>query len=255
MSIKITTGLTLLVLIYSVLFSVKATAAEEDNYNYNYAAINNRCQIYDPYESLNRKIFFVNGVLDTFILRPIAKGYGRFTNDYTKARVGSFIDNIKEPLSTVNYSIQGKSEGVFRTFWRFAINSTFGVAGMFDVASKFGLTAEPQTFGNSLAHYGVGPGPYIVLPLFGGMGARDVMDPLVLNNYMNPAKWPMHRDFKYTLAGTKIIHQRDQIMPFTDYVSKNSPDPYIAIRNAILNQRETKMVYPANFVCPSVNNK
>lgn len=232
-----------------------AAKDSEDDYSYNYASLNNRCQIYDPYEALNRKIFIFNGVLDTFILRPIAKGYGRFTNDYTKSRIGSFIDNINEPLSTVNYGVQGNVEGVFKTFWRFAINSTFGVAGLFDVASKFGLTAERQTFGNTLAHYGVGAGPYIVLPIYGGMGARDVMDPLVMNNAMNPAKYPMHSDFKYILTGTNIVHHRNQIMPFTDYVSKNSPDPYIAFRNSALNQREAKMIYPKKFRCPTVNNK
>ena len=232
-----------------------AAKDSEDDYSYNYTSLNNRCQIYDPYEALNRKIFIFNGVLDTFILRPIAKGYGRFTNDYTKSRIGSFINNINEPLSTVNYGVQGNVEGVFKTFWRFAINSTFGVAGLFDVASKFGLTAERQTFGNTLAHYGVGAGPYIVLPIYGDIGARDVMDPLVMNNAMNPAKYPMHSDFKYILTGTNIVHHRNQIMPFTDYVSKNSPDPYIAVRDATLNQREAKMIYLKKFRCPTVNNK
>ena len=236
-----------------------AAKASEDEYSYNYAALNNRCQVYDPYESLNRKIFFVNGVLDTFILRPIAKGYGRFTNRYTKQRVGSFVDNISEPLSTVNYGLQGKSNGMFKTFWRFAINSTFGVLGLFDVAGKFGLTAEPQTFGNTLGYYGVGSGPYIVLPVFGGMGARDVMDPILLNSLLNPIKtglipanYQMHSDFKNVVTVVKTIHKRDMIMPFTDYVTKNSPDPYVAIRDAIIQQRKAKMDYPAGFKCPRV---
>ena len=235
--------------------NVQATENDDDNYDYNYASLSNRCQVYDPYESINRKLFIFNSVLDTIILRPVAKGYGKITNDFTRQRVNSFVGNISEPLSSVNYGIQGNANGVFKTFWRFAINSTFGILGMFDVAGKFGLTAEPQTFSNTLANYGVGQGPYLVVPFFGGMGARDLMDPIILNATLNPAKYPMHRDFKYALSGTKLVHNRNQIMPFTDYISKNSTDPYIAVRDAILQQREAKMVYPKGFKCPKVNNQ
>jgi phospholipid-binding lipoprotein MlaA len=247
-----------LILVTLICFTTTGAIANqklEDDYSYNYAALNNRCAVYDPYEALNRKVFIFNGTIDTFLLRPIAKGYGRFTNDYTKGRIGSFINNISEPLSTVNYSIQGEGQGAFKTFWRFAINSTFGVLGLFDVASKVGLTAEPQTFGNTLAHYGVGAGPYIVLPIYGGMSARDIMDPLALNSSLNPVQYFTHDDFKLILTGVKIIHHREQIMPFTDHITRNSTDSYISMRDAILNQREAKMAYPIGFKCPSVNNK
>jgi len=242
------------IIITICLLSNNSLASKHDEkYDYNYASLSNRCQIYDPYESFNRKVFTFNAILNTFILRPVTKGYGRFTNDYTKNRVDSFLSNIREPLSTVNYGIQGNANGAGKTFWRFAINSTFGLGGLFDVASKFDLKAEPQTFGNTLANYGVGQGPYIILPFYGGMGARDLMDPLVLNNYLNPAKYPMHSSFKNVLLVTGLIHNRDKIMPFTDYVSKNSPDAYIAIRDATLSERESKMVYPEGFKCPKVN--
>ncbi len=255
MSIKTTIGLILLVLVCFVLFGVKTKASREDNYSYNYVPINNKYQIYDPYESFNRKIFFVNGVLDSYILRPIAVNYACFTNDYIKARIGNFIDNISEPLSTINYGIQGNPEAVFKTFWRFIINSTFGVAGIFDVASKLDLIVKPQTFASTLGHYGVGPGPYIVIPIYGGMGLRDVIDPLLFNSYINPVKYFMHRNFKFMLAGTNIVYDRAQIMPFSEHVSKNFPDPYVVTRDAVLNRRETKMEYPVNFVYPSGNDK
>ncbi len=237
------------------LTSTMALAEKDADYSYNYAALSNQCEVYDPYESLNRKIFIFNGGLDTFILRPIAKGYGKVTNSYTKDRIGSFINNISEPLSTVNYAVQGNAEGTFKTFWRFAINSTIGVAGLFDVASKINLTAPPQTFGSTLARYGVGAGPYIVLPIYGGMATRDVMDPITMNASLNPVKYFMYKDTKLAITVVKMIHNRDQVMPFTDYVTKNSPDPYIAIRNAIISEREAKMAYPENFKCPTVSKK
>jgi len=158
---------------------VFAKESEDSEYKYNYNQFNGKCSVYDPYEKLNRKIFAFNSVVDTFLLRPVAKIYGRFTNDYTKNRVGSFVDNISEPLSTVNYTLQGNPEGILKSFWRFAINSTFGIAGMFDIASKFGLKPPQQTLGSTLAYYGTGPGPYIVLPFYGGINARDVSDPLI----------------------------------------------------------------------------
>lgn len=227
--------------------------SDNNKYKYDYAGGAVQCPIYDPYEPLNRKVFIFNSVLDTIILRPIAKGYGKITNDYTKNRVESFVDNISEPLSTVNYALQADVRNTFKSFWRFVVNSTFGVAGLFDVASKVGLRVEEQTFGNTLAHYGVGPGPYIILPIFGGMSARDASDPLISSSLLNPLKYYLHRDFKYGVTAMKIVYSRSKIMPFTDYVSKNSPDPYIAIRNAILNQRESKMNYPDNFRCPVIN--
>ncbi|MFK7974262.1 MAG: VacJ family lipoprotein [Rickettsiaceae bacterium] len=244
--------LVLIVLLFTIHPSMADTQAYED---YNYAQLTHKCSVYDPYEKLNRKIFAFNGVLDAFILRPIAKAYNKITNDYTKNRVSSFLSNIREPLSTVNYAIQGRTEGAFKTFWRFAINSTFGIAGIFDVASKVGLKAEPQNLGNSFAHYGVGPGPYIVLPLVGGMGARDVMGLVMLDDVMNPIMYPMHKDFKKVTTATRIINSREKALPFTDYVTKNSLDPYITMRDAILNSRESEMIYPIGFVCPKVNSK
>lgn len=235
--------------------SYAARKNKDDNYHYDYNAMNDKCSVYDPYQGVNRKIYIFNAVLDTFILRPVAKGYGKFTNDYTKGRVGSFIANVNEPLSTVNYGAQGKGEGMGKSFWRFAINSTLGIGGLFDVASKFDVKSQPQTFGNTLAHYGVGAGPYIVVPFFGGSSARDVMDSIVLNSALNPIKYPMHSSFKTGLFAVNLVHSRDVIMPFTDYVTKNSTDTYITIRDAIINERESKVIYPAGFKCATVKNK
>lgn len=231
--------------------NASATNKNKDEFS-NYSSLRNTCPPYDPYESINRKVYFFNGVLDTFILRPITKGYIRFTNDYTKDRVSSFVSNLDTPLSTVQYTLQGNTEGVLKTFWRFVINSTVGIAGLFDVASKFGLTADSQTFGNTLAYYGVGPGPYIVLPIYGPTNGRGVTDSLVTNSALNPIKYVLHEDFKLTTTVIGVINERSKIMPFTDYVVATSPDTYIAIRDAFWNSKESKMIYPENYKCPSV---
>lgn len=224
----------------------------ESSYSYDYAALSGRCQVYDPYESFNRKIFIFNGVLDTFILRPIAKVYGKTTNDYTKSRVSSFASNLSEPLTTVNFIIQGNPEGALKSFWRFAINSTIGIGGLFDVAAKADLKVKPQTFGNTLGHYGVGSGPYVVLPILGGTSARNVTDKVATNSILNPINYKLHHSFQSYANVASAVHSRDAIMPFTDYVTKNSADPYIAIRDAIIQQQEGTMDYPEGYKCPKV---
>lgn len=231
------------------------------HYNYNLdddddQASSNYCpNAYDPYEKINRKIFMFNSVLDYFLLRPVAIFYRDVTNDYIKARVGSFTENINVPLTTVNYTLQKDPENVLRSFWRFMINTTFGIGGLFDVASKMGLTVTPQTFGSTLAHYGVGPGPYLVIPFFGGTNGRDFTDSLFTNTYLNPLKYPLHSDFKLGLTATKLVHDRMVLLPFTDYVTQNSTDAYVSIRSSIHQNRESVVQYPENFKCPKYKTK
>lgn len=142
---------------------------DDDIYNYNSGSSNGCKEIYDPYEKFNRKIFILNTRLDKFVLRPIAVCYKKITNDYVKGRVSSFTSNIGTPLTAVNYGLQLNYDKTLRSVWRFIINTTFGVGGLFDVANKMGLPPSRQTFGNTLAHYGAAPGPYLVLPIIGGL--------------------------------------------------------------------------------------
>ncbi|NRB10004.1 MAG: VacJ family lipoprotein [Rickettsiaceae bacterium] len=244
--------LTKICLILGINYNIFA-ASKDIQYNYNYKLINDRCRIYDPYESFNRKIFFVNGVIDTFIFRPVAITYDKVTNGYTKSRVKSFISNIGTPVTTLNYMIQGDSEGTFKSFWRFMINSTVGIGGLFDVASKVGLKVKSQNLGSTLAHYGVGPGPYVVLPIFGSSTMRDAPGRIGIDSLTNIVKYPLHSDFKLAVLGIGDIDHRAQILPFTDYVTKNSTDPYITVRDAFFQNRESKILYPENFRCPTVD--
>jgi len=226
-------------------------ASQDGEYTYHYK-VEGRCgeEVYDPYEKLNRKIFAFNSVLDHIILRPVAIGYKKVTNDYTKARVDSFLSNVSEPLTSVNYVIQMKIKNSIRSFWRFMLNSTVGIGGIFDVAGKFGIHTTPQTLGSTFARYGVGPGPYIILPFFGPTNARDFTDILLTNNRLNPLKYALHSDFKLILTGTNMVNNRSSLLPFTDYVAEHSTDPYISIRTASHQSKEHKIKYPKGFKCP-----
>lgn len=236
-----------------IIFSSFANGkADEENNQHPYSYGANRCQVYDPYERFNRKVFAFNTALDNLVLRPLAKGYIKVTSNYIRNRVESFTGNISEPLTFVNYAMQGNYTGTMTSFWRFIVNSTLGIGGLFDVASKMKLKTRKQTLGNTLARYGVPPGPYIMLPVYGGVVFRDITDPLLTNDFLNPLQYQLHGDFKIAVTATQTVDSRAKIMPFTDYVTKNSTDPYITVRNAIFNQRESKMTYPANFKCPVI---
>ncbi|RYE06076.1 MAG: VacJ family lipoprotein [Rickettsiaceae bacterium] len=228
--------------------------SENEGYKYTYNIEEEDAEAYDPYEKLNRKIFAFNAALDRFTLRPIAVFYKNVTNDYTRDRVRSFADNINTPLTFVNQVLQTKFNQALKTFWRFTINTTLGVGGLFDIASKFGLNYDRQTFGNTLAYYGVGPGPYLVLPFFGSTNARDVTDSTITNDALNPIKYKLHKDFKSALTATKIIHDRATILPFSDHIEKDSTDPYVAVRSAVHQNRESKVEYPKGFKYPETSN-
>lgn len=229
-------------------YTICTHAVEMKSPQYSYG--NNYHAVYDPYEKFNRKIFAFNSVLDYLFLRPVAVIYQKGTNNYIKARVDTFTNNIATPLTAVNYTLQGNVDNAMKSFWRFMINSTFGMFGLFDVASKIGLESKTQTFSSTLAHYGVGPGPYLVLPFFGGINVRDVTEPLMTNGLFNPLQYSLHKDFKSIFTSVKLIHDRANILEFTNFVSKHSADPYVTIRDAIYQRKESKVHYPESFEYP-----
>lgn len=205
--------------------------------------------IADPYEKLNRKIFMLNSVLDHFLLKPVAKGYRNAVNEEFRGKVSNAVDNSVVPLTTLNKVLQREPEGALLSFWQFMVNSTFGIGGLENVAKKRGLQVKPQTFGSTLAKYGVGPGPYIVLPIFGGTSTRDVLDPLVLNKGMNPVNYVISTNAEYAITGVKLVSDRSDIMPFTDHVTATSTDPYVTIRSAMHQNREKDLEYPSYYRC------
>lgn len=241
-------------LVVMLLFTTSALAAGSEEYrSYNYD-MNQECSdLGDPFEKFNRKIFVFNSVLDHFILKPIARGYLALSNEYTRNRVGNFIDNINVPLTITSNILQLDMSNTFKSFWQFVVNTTIGVGGAYDAAASFDLKTDPQTFGSMLARYGVHPGPYVVLPFFGGMNMRDVLDAPLMDNGLNPLRHALHRDFKLALTAATFVHRRAMIMPFTDYVEKNSPDPYISVRTSLHQVREKVLRYPAGYRCKRID--
>lgn len=129
--------------------------------------------VYDPIEPVNRWMYQFNAMFDRFIFYPVAHGYERVTPRPARNCVTRFISNLMEVRNFVNNLLQAKAEGCVNSTMRFVLNSTIGVGGLFDPATEAGFPRRSEDFGQTLGVWGLGPGPYLVLPVFGPSNLRD----------------------------------------------------------------------------------
>jgi phospholipid-binding lipoprotein MlaA len=120
----------------------------------------------DPLQYFNRKVYAFNDVADKAVLRPIAVAYSTALPRPARSGIGHFFDNLGEPLNVLNNLLQGKFDRALHSTYRFTVNSTLGLFGFFDVAKRYDVVEKPEDFGQTLAAWGVEPGPYLVLPFF-----------------------------------------------------------------------------------------
>jgi phospholipid-binding lipoprotein MlaA len=190
----------------------------------------------DPLEPLNRSVFHFNEVIDTYALRPIAKGYVAVIPETGRTHIGNVLDNLKMPLVFANSILQGDGTNAMSAFWSFTLNSTFGLAGIFDfVGSNTHLHVHDEDFGQTMAVWGVDSGAYIVLPLFGPSTVRDTFG-LAVDVATEP--------FNYTDDVIAIsygvidtVHTRSTILDLVDSIYESSLDPYATIRSGYLQKR------------------
>ncbi len=194
----------------------------------------------DPWHGFNMAMFKFNNALDQYLVEPLARSYRFAVPQWGRDRVSNVFSNLGEPRNFVNSLLQGDVEGMFRSFWRFTINTTFGVAGINDVASGFGLKQKQKGFSQTMALYGIGSGPYLVLPFYGPSTARDAFG-LGGDVAANPVTytedaWP------YIIGGVDLIQQRESILDYTDDVKRNSFDVYSTYKSAYLQNRKKKVL-------------
>lgn len=233
-----------------VLFCLTSLFAHaEDEFSYPGASSGEqKCMDFDdPYEKFNRAVFTFNSVLDHIILKPVARGYRNAANEEFRGKVSNAAGNYLVPLTMVNNVLQQEPKNALLSFWQFTVNTTFGIGGLENVAKKVNLQTKPQTFGSTLARYGVGPGPYIELPILGGGAMRDALDPVILNKVMNPVTYAISTNAEHTITGIRLVSYRSDILPYTDHVTKTSTDPYITIRAAKYQNRERNLNYPPYY--------
>lgn len=198
----------------------------------------------DPIEPLNRAVFGVNEGLEFWILRPLAVTYRDLVPNMVQRMVSNFLDNLTQPLYAINAALQGNGKGTGNALGRFVINSTVGVAGLFDVVPE--VPNVKYDFGGTLAKYGVEPGPYIVLPVLGPYALRDGGG-LVVDGFMDPVGWVFWaRDVPSTLGINNATWAIGLSKAFTNYASNmatidelrnNSLDFYATLRSVQRQRR------------------
>lgn len=204
----------------------------EDYYSYGSAAV---C---DPWEPVNRGIFRFNEVVDKFLLRPVAVGYTKVMPRYGRERVHNVLNNMGEPVNMLNGFLQADPERGFTAMWRFILNSTFGVLGVFDFAGQNAqLTHRDEDYGQTMGVYGVGSGPYIVLPLLGPSSVRDAFG-RVVDTFTDPFSYVDSNEFLIGRAAATALDTRSRSLEVTDEIYRTSLDPYATIRSAYSQHRE-----------------
>lgn len=200
-----------------------------------------RAEINDPIEPVNRVIFAFNNVVDRFVLEPVAKIYDAVFPTFVKDSVQSFMRNLRTPLIIANNLLQGDFDDAGTATARFVINTTVGVVGLVDVASKQGFAYEQEDLGQTLGVWGLGDGMYLVLPILGPSSARDFTG-TVGEYFADPLQiWAnnTHNDWVYITRGAvEGIDNRARAIKAIDDLRKNSLDYYAAVRSAYVQRRQ-----------------
>lgn len=191
---------------------------------------------YDPLEPLNRGVHEFNDLTDRVLLKPAAKGYRAVVPGFARNGVSNFFDNLGTPRSMLNNFLQGKPARGFDDLARFLFNSTIGIGGLLDVASHGGLEEYDEDFGQTLAVWGVGDGPYIVLPFLGPSTLRDTfVRPADI--FLDPLLYYDESSVRDKLIVLQIIDLRTRLLS-ADRLLEDSKDKYITIRESYLQNRE-----------------
>ena len=192
-------------------------------------------ETFDPLESINRPIFTFNRTLDRFLLRPITKGYDTVAPRPLKFAVTNFFSNLRQPIFVANHLLQGKPGGAARQTGRFAINTVLGLGGIIDAARDANLPVEKEDFGQTLAVWGIGGGPFLMLPLLGPSNPRDGIG-LLADLQIDLLYQHNNSSVRDKLLILRVIDTRRQFLS-ADKAINEAADPYIFVREAYLQNR------------------
>ena len=200
----------------------------------------------DPYEGFNRQMFAFNNEVDKYALGPAASAYETVTPRFARDRIGDFLQNLKSPVIFVNDILQGEGDRAGTTFGRFMVNTTFGIAGLWDVAGYNGIEGHNEDFGQTLAVWGVDSGPYLVLPLMGPSTPRDLfgkgidraIDPLTWTEFDNNPDLDDH-----IAIGRAVLGGLNARVALDDQIEQLNaqPEPYVALRRIYSSQRQAEI--------------
>ena len=189
----------------------------------------------DPLEKLNRAAYAFNDALDRMLARPAARGYVAVVPEPIRKAVSNFVANLSYPEVVINDALQAKFKDAGSDLMRVLINTTLGIGGLADPATRLGFQSHDEDFGQTLGHWGVPAGPYIVVPLLGPSDLRDGPAKLV-NTYANPFTYLQSSRTRYGLALLTQFNNRVELLA-ADSALRNAFDPYVFVRNAYVARR------------------
>ena len=190
----------------------------------------------DPWERVNRSTYAFNDAIDRAVLKPVAKGYRRYVPQWMRTGVTNFLSNLAYPTVIVNNVLQLKLMDAVTDTTRLVLNTTFGLGGLFDPASKAGLPRNDEDFGQTLGYWGMPPGPYVVIPFLGPSTLRDA--PSLYVDYLTDARHYIgDNPLEFGFLGLSIVDRRARLLPVESMI-EDAFDPYAVIRNAYLDRRE-----------------
>jgi phospholipid-binding lipoprotein MlaA len=192
---------------------------------------------YDPWERFNRTMFAFNRRADRFVIKPIARVWNFVVPDLAQQSLSNAFDNIAMPRRLLNSLLQLKIEGAGRELARFFINISMGVGGFFDVATEFGIPRSDEDTGQTLGYYGVGPGPYLVLPLLPPLTVRDGIG-FAADGAMQPLSYVAPFEASIGMRGGEAVNDRSLNLETFDEFEQATFDLYSAVRNAYLQRRQ-----------------
>jgi phospholipid-binding lipoprotein MlaA len=194
----------------------------------------------DPMENWNRAVFQFNDTIDTYALKPVATGYKKVTPTIVQTGVSNFFGNLQDLWTGANNFLQGKGRDGASDLGRFALNSTFGVLGLFDIASEAGLPKHKEDFGQTLGRWGVQSGPYVMLPLLGPSTLRDTVG-LPLDIVADPWQYKEPVNVRNIGSGVRVIDQRAALLDASTLLEDAALDRYEFIRDGFLQRRQSQV--------------
>lgn len=194
----------------------------------------------DPYEKFNRSMFTFNDAIDEKALKPTAMAYKKVTPEVVQLGVNNFFSNLSDIWSSANNLMQGKAERSLSDMTRVVINSTFGIAGLIDIASTAGLAKHTEDFGQTLGYWGVPSGPYVMLPILGPSTLRDSVA-LPIDIKGDPWGYGISSTTRNVGTVVRVIDQRAVLLDATSLLEGAALDRYEFIRDGYLQQRKSKV--------------
>jgi phospholipid-binding lipoprotein MlaA len=199
----------------------------------------------DPYESFNRSMFSFNDKADRWVIKPAAEGYHAITPGPFRTAVGNFFDNFKDVYSAANNLLQAEPEKALNDIMRVALNSTFGLFGLIDIATPAGLKNNKTSLGDTFAHWGWKSSNYLVLPFFGPSTVRDGLGLGVSLGIHGPEKLVYHNSNEaIAFYGVYGVNTRARYLDFDDSLATAAIDPYTYMRDGFLQLRARQLGQP-----------